>query len=224
MSPTQVCPSCGAPLEASATRACPYCGAALNPSAAAPTLLGSADPFQEVRDLARSGLKIDAIRVYREMTGTGLKEAKEAVEALAAGQAVPVAATLISQAPENQRFENSAEMVDEVKRLLRQDKKIAAVKVYREYFEVGLAEAKTAVDQIETELKFSAAPVTPSAPETPVQPAEPTISANPFDAPAKPSNMRGWVIGCSLAALASLCLCVGLPLLLMALGLASFGQ
>ncbi|MEL7473754.1 MAG: ribosomal protein L7/L12 [Planctomycetota bacterium] len=38
------------------------------------------DEFDQVRDLVRHGNKIEAIRVYRELTGCGLKEAKEAVE------------------------------------------------------------------------------------------------------------------------------------------------
>jgi ribosomal protein L7/L12 len=37
---------------------------------------------QEIRDLVRMGRKIDAIKVYREETGVGLKEAKEAIDSL----------------------------------------------------------------------------------------------------------------------------------------------
>jgi ribosomal protein L7/L12 len=40
------------------------------------------DPLAEVRHLARQGKKIQAIKVYREHTGVGLKEAKDAVEQL----------------------------------------------------------------------------------------------------------------------------------------------
>jgi len=39
---------------------------------------------QEVLDLLSAGRKIDAIKVYRERTGHGLKESKDAVEHLAA--------------------------------------------------------------------------------------------------------------------------------------------
>ncbi|MFC0545536.1 ribosomal protein L7/L12 [Kutzneria chonburiensis] len=35
---------------------------------------------QDVVNLARSGRKIEAIKRYRELTGAGLKEAKDAVE------------------------------------------------------------------------------------------------------------------------------------------------
>lgn len=37
---------------------------------------------EEVRALVRQGRKIDAIKLYREHTGLGLREAKDAVEAL----------------------------------------------------------------------------------------------------------------------------------------------
>ena len=42
----------------------------------------STDLEDEARELLRSGRKIQAIKLWRERTGMGLKEAKEAVEAL----------------------------------------------------------------------------------------------------------------------------------------------
>ena len=43
--------------------------------------LSQADPaLDQVTALLRDGRKIEAIKVYREITGAGLKEAKEAVE------------------------------------------------------------------------------------------------------------------------------------------------
>ncbi len=38
--------------------------------------------IEEVRGMIRAGNKIEAIKRYREQTGLGLKEAKDAVEAL----------------------------------------------------------------------------------------------------------------------------------------------
>ena len=43
---------------------------------------GNIDPDQEVRQLLRQGQKLDAIKRVRHITGWGLKEAKEYVEAL----------------------------------------------------------------------------------------------------------------------------------------------
>ena len=53
------------------------------PAAAAPPAAGMA----EVERLARQRLKLQAIKAYRELTGAGLKEAKDAVERLPGGPA-----------------------------------------------------------------------------------------------------------------------------------------
>lgn len=41
-----------------------------------------ADKLQEIRQVLAGGKKIQAIKMYREHTGAGLKEAKDAVERL----------------------------------------------------------------------------------------------------------------------------------------------
>lgn len=46
-------------------------------------------PADPIRDLARGGNKIGAIKLYREQHGVGLREAKEAVEAIMAGNEPP---------------------------------------------------------------------------------------------------------------------------------------
>lgn len=48
------------------------------------------DPFIDVRKLIAGGRKIEAIKLYREITASGLKEAKDAVEALERGIGVPL--------------------------------------------------------------------------------------------------------------------------------------
>ncbi|MFF8591808.1 ribosomal protein L7/L12 [Streptomyces sp. NPDC015220] len=46
--------------------------------------LHEADPrLDEVAGLARAGRRIEAIKTYREVTGAGLKEAKQAVDRMA---------------------------------------------------------------------------------------------------------------------------------------------
>lgn len=175
------------------------------------------DPFSEVRDLAQRGMKIDAIKAYRLLTGVGLKEAKDAVEALENGQALPAAVPAPSQEPAGmaevqqlaalgkkidaikayrrltdaslQEAKDAVEALEkgqalpapvtlplsgsqstaleEIKRNLRQGKKIEAIKAYRQAFQVGLGAAQSAVNQLEAELKGL--------------PSEPAISVNPFD-------------------------------------------
>lgn len=50
----------------------------------------------------------------------------------------------------------SQEKLDEIKKSLFAGRKIEAIKLYREGAEVGLAEAKDAVEKMETELRKSA--------------------------------------------------------------------
>ncbi|WKX74234.1 ribosomal protein L7/L12 [Streptomyces sp. XD-27] len=50
----------------------------------APLGLREDDPeLGRVAELARNGKKVQAIKVYREVTGAGLKEAKDAVDRMA---------------------------------------------------------------------------------------------------------------------------------------------
>ncbi len=95
---------------------------------------------QQVSAHVRNGEKIAAIKVYREATGMGLKEAKDFVEALeqtlATGELPPVEAPATSS--------EEAELVE----LVRSGRKIEAVKLYRERHGVGLKEAKDAVEAL----------------------------------------------------------------------------
>lgn len=91
------------------------------------------DPYTEVRASLANGRKIEAIKIYRELTGVGLKEAKEAVEAMMAS---PSAAAVPS---------SNADL-EPVRALMAKGKKIDAIKLYRELKGVGLKEAKDAVE------------------------------------------------------------------------------
>jgi ribosomal protein L7/L12 len=53
---------------------------------------------QDIRALLTGGRKIEAIRVYRDRYGVGLKEAKDAVEAMEAGRVAPSRATVLAPA------------------------------------------------------------------------------------------------------------------------------
>lgn len=106
----------------------------------------------EVQHMLHQQLRIQAIKVYREHTGVGLREAITAVDQMA--EELPVGS-------EPHPFEAppvAAYPSEEVRRLLMERKKIQAIKVYREQTGVGLREAKNAVDQMEKELHVGSEP------------------------------------------------------------------
>jgi hypothetical protein len=70
-------------------RRCPNCGAEL-PETTAPLMPIDGDLESRVRSLINEGQKNEAIKLYRERTGAGLKEAKDAVEATAARRGIVI--------------------------------------------------------------------------------------------------------------------------------------
>ncbi|MFT4260483.1 ribosomal protein L7/L12 [Microbacterium sp.] len=102
----------------------------------------SPEAAAEISRLIAVGRRIEAIKVYREHTSVGLKEAKDAVEAWPASS-VPYAPSV--PAPIAGRM-LSASVSAEIDGLLAVGRKIEAIKVYREHTGVGLKEAKDAVE------------------------------------------------------------------------------
>jgi ribosomal protein L7/L12 len=102
------------------------------------------DQLKEVVLLARAGKKIEAIKVYRQMTGCGLVEAKTAVENIQAGQL----GQTFNQNPTRPQVGASipSERMAEINQFIRSGQKIEAIKIYRQVTGVGLREAKDAVE------------------------------------------------------------------------------
>ncbi len=94
------------------------------------------------------GQKIEAIKRVREATGWGLKEAKDYVDALATG----------SSPPAPFRIESVESVPDAVRdmalTLIRDGRKIEAIKVVREHTNWGLKEAKDWVDAVESDPSY----------------------------------------------------------------------
>jgi len=90
------CPKCGAPLDYDGgddlTITCPFCSnSVIVPDELRkhpPQVAGQADKLREIARLARAGQRIEAIKLYRQTFDVRLKEAKDAVERLAAGEVV----------------------------------------------------------------------------------------------------------------------------------------
>lgn len=97
-----------------------------------------------IQSALRAGNKIEAIKRYREKTGLGLKEAKDAIDAMAAGAPPPRAA------PPSPAAGNLDAAIDAA---LRADQLIQAIKLYREKTGLGLAEAKRAVEARRDQLR-----------------------------------------------------------------------
>lgn len=109
-----------------------------NPSAGSG---GNATPSEAgVRKLLAAGDKIGAIKQYRELTGLGLKESKDAVDAMEAGRTVPASA-----APAKSPGLDPA-TDPEIRRLVAGGELIEAIKRYRTLSGAGLKEAKDAVE------------------------------------------------------------------------------
>jgi ribosomal protein L7/L12 len=99
-----------------------------------------------------AGDKIGAIKLYRQQTGAGLAEAKEAVENLQAGFRQDGGARVVVPPGTTGSQDQSAA----IREALFASQKIQAIKLYREQTKVGLAEAKKAVEKIEAQLRLSA--------------------------------------------------------------------
>ena len=158
------CPSCGAPLDfdgKSSVVRCKFCkNVALIPGLPSAQETSPLAELEEIRTLAQGGNLVEAIRRFRELYGVGLKEAKDAVEALAIGKEIEV--KQISTGPLTSEVTGGA--LDEVQELLRSGDKIAAIKRYREITDAGLAEAKEAVERIEAGLNGIPVPPRPGMP------------------------------------------------------------
>lgn len=109
MSKTFNCPNCAAPLDYDGgpdlTITCPFCKSSVivpaelrteTPSTFTlsnlPDIAGQAQNLAEMARLIRAGKKIEAIKLYRQIFRVGLKEAKDAIEALERGEPIQLSA------------------------------------------------------------------------------------------------------------------------------------
>src|SRR5215218_8191879 len=109
------CPSCAAPLEfeGKPMQKCRFCGSnVIVPSGVIQSsnvfggagnldfgdlssLTGKALKIAEMQRLIQSGQKIYAIKLFRETFGVGLKEAKDAVDAMEEGKSIDISGMLV---------------------------------------------------------------------------------------------------------------------------------
>lgn len=127
------------------------------------------DRLVEVQALLGSGKKIAAIKRLRELTGMGLAEAKNMVDAMEAG--VP-AHELKPRDPRPRSSADAAARVralpaktaEEARRLVEQRKLVYAIKVIREGTGMGLREAKETAEAMAAAEQFAAEPAGATGP------------------------------------------------------------
>ncbi|WP_169977801.1 ribosomal protein L7/L12 [Tautonia rosea] len=119
-----------------ASHSCDHCGASLAWSSESKPFEFPDDLRSRLRTLLDQGQTIEAIKLFRSHTGAGLKQAKDAVEAIGRGEQDLI--------PDG----NAGPLEGELLALLGQGKKIEAIKRYREATGVGLKEAKDAVEAL----------------------------------------------------------------------------
>ena len=104
MTRTFNCASCSAPLDftGEVMQKCEHCGSTViaphkmfyadgrSSFTDLSSLTGRALKIAEIQRLIHAGNRVEAIKVFRESFGTGLKEAKDAVEAIERGQSIDV--------------------------------------------------------------------------------------------------------------------------------------
>ena len=115
-------------------------------------------PMTLVNDLEldaalRAGEKITAIKRYREVHGVGLKQAKDAVEAIQAGRVVDHPAHIVE--------DPAPQLQPELDRLIHAGQKIGAIKHYRTVTNLGLKESKDLVEARMAELQAGAVATIP---------------------------------------------------------------
>ena len=105
------------------------------------------DGDEEIRRLVAQGNKIQAIKRVRDLTGLGLKEAKDYVDRLPHGSPLEYVATQPAVSVPDATLEQ------EVQQMLAYGQKIHAVKLVRERTGLGLKESKDYVDDVERRSK-----------------------------------------------------------------------
>lgn len=119
----------------------------------------------------------------------------------------------VTQKPE---FNSSAEVMDEVKDLIREGDTAGAAGVAGAAFGLDSEAAKDTVEQMQIDMQHSGQETPPSAAAEPgyTSPAPQVIDAPGYDAPKKSSSVGKWIIGGVIGATILLCVCCVLTILI----------
>jgi ribosomal protein L7/L12 len=139
------CAFCNHSISAKSMK-CPKCGAALFEDQAAPAVgRASSATDGDVVSMLEQGRKGDAVRMYREQTGAGMREAIAAVDLLERGENAPAARSNAASA------NIDADLKSDLWALLQSGQKIAAVRLYRARTGGTLRTARETVEAVARE-------------------------------------------------------------------------
>ena len=144
------CPTCGAPLDIQSearTIRCPYCqNSVIVPEALRNQEFAQINDLGDIHLLLANNRKIQAIQLMRQRTNLGLKEAKDIVEAIERGESIdPVYFSQGLSVQTSTAMLDQGELLD----LIQRGQKIEAIKRVRQATNLGLKEAKDAVEALE---------------------------------------------------------------------------
>ena len=161
-------------------------GALAAKPAPAPIVSPTPQQLEQVRREVLAGNKIQAIKLYREMSHVSLFDAKQAIDQLdlqlrastpESFAAPPSAESAVPSPP-------TPEQLEPIKAQALAGNKIQAIKLYRELTGLGLAESKQAVEDLTDQWHAAAPPATPVTPPAPAKSATKKPDT-PFAKPAK---------------------------------------
>jgi ribosomal protein L7/L12 len=104
----------------------------------------------EFLDHLENNRKINAIKRYRELTGVGLKEAKDSVEYLQKHPELPVGKRTNRLSTEG---DSGTPFDAGIRELIRQNKSHEAIKVYQDFTGASLSEAATEIERLMWEIE-----------------------------------------------------------------------
>ncbi|MEW1930975.1 hypothetical protein AB0362_02230 [Rhodococcus sp. NPDC079359] len=98
----------------------------------------------DIHSLLAANKKVQAIKVFRERTGAGLVDAKNAIESVQRGEPFPSSATIVDAAQSGPTPWD--DLIPRLQSLKSEGKAISAIKLLRDRTGLSLRDAKNAVD------------------------------------------------------------------------------
>ena len=122
------------------------------------------DQVRKLHEMIHAKELIHAVQFYQAATGVSLAEAREAIEEMAQDE--------FTKPPSPEWDRDNPVLESKIKSLLGKNKKMDAIKIYRDEYGVGLNEAQAAVEKIEASVLSGSSSMS--------MPYESAIGADPF--------------------------------------------